>query len=216
MPGRDDLSNLRRAAESRGAEPCNRRRWHDRTHARLGGNWVERAMNASVAQQKSLTRAPDGLDLLWETVGRIKVGMLTSAGADGLLVGRPMTTVEIDRSGWLGFPVASDGALAQDVRRDPRVNLTYSDSDEGVYVSITGRAQIVHGDAIAKALWSPAFARWLPGGIDDPQLGSLRVTVARAECWTSSSKLVQWLTVAKAALMQTPSREIGEHHTFEF
>ena len=70
-------------------------------------------MNGSVAQQKSLTTLPEGLDLLWETVGRIKVGMLTSAGPDGLLTGRPMTTVDVDRSGWLGFLVASDGALAQ-------------------------------------------------------------------------------------------------------
>ena len=173
-------------------------------------------MNGSVAQQKSPTTLPEALDLLWETVGRIKIGMLTSAGPDGLLAGRPMTTVEVDRSGWLGFLVASDGALAQAVRRDPRINLSYSDAGVGVFVSITGRAQIVPSDAIAKALWSPAAARWLPGGIDDPQLGSLRVTVARAEYWTRSSKLVQWLTVAKAALMQTPPRELGEHHTFEF
>ena len=86
----------------------------------------------------------------------------------------------------------------------------------GVFVSITGRAQIVQDDAIAKALWSPAAARWLPGGIDDPQLGLLRVTVGRAEYWTSSSKLAQWLTLAKAALLQTSPREIGEHHVFEF
>jgi general stress protein 26 len=216
MAERDDVSSLCRAPESRGAEARGRSRWHSRTHARLGRHWVDRAMNASVAQQESLTTVPDSLGVLWETVGRIKVGMLTSAGPDGLLAGRPMTTVEVDRSGWLGFLVASDGALAQGVRRDPRVNLSYSDAGVGVFVSIAGRAQIVHDDAIAKALWSPALATWLPGGIDDPQLGLLRVTVGRAEYWTSSSKLVQWLTVAKAALMQTSPREIGEHHTFEF
>ena len=173
-------------------------------------------MNGSVAEQKSLTTLPDGLDLLWKTVGRIKVGMLTSAGPDGLLAGRPMTTVEVDRSGWLGFLVAGDGGLAQGIRRDPRVNLSYSDAGEGVFVSITGRAQIVRDDAIAKMLWSPVLATWLPGGIDDPRLGLLRVTVGHAEYWTSSSKLEQWLTVARAALLQTSPREIGEHHTFEF
>jgi hypothetical protein len=135
LSGRDDVSNLRRATEPRGAEPRSRSRWHSRAHARFGGNWVERP-NASVARQKSLTAAPDGLDLLWETVGRIKIGMLTSAAVDGLLVCRPMPPVEVDPSGWLGFLVAGDGALAQGVRRDPRVNLSYSDSDESVFVSI--------------------------------------------------------------------------------
>ena len=59
--------------------------------------------------------------------------------------------------------------------------------------------------AKVKELWSPIHKAWFPKGVDDPNLGLLRVDVSKAEYWDSpSGKLVQLLGFAKALATGKP------------
>lgn len=163
----------------------------------------------------AVERAPEELASLWESIGRIRVGMLTTIGTDGALASRPMMTQEIDPTGILWFFAAEDGALAQSIASDTRVSLGYADLNDGWFASLCGSAQLVHDSAKTKALWHPAFSAWFPGGFVDSELALLRVTVYHAEYWINCGKMAQLFAVAKAALLQTPLHDIGEHHVFD-
>ena len=172
-------------------------------------------MESAIASSSRTAAIPEQLESLWENSARIRVAMLTVIGVDGSLASRPMMTCEIDPAGTLWFFLADDGALARSVSRDARVSVTYADPDDGWFASISGTAQIIHDDAMARALWEPAFSAWFQGGAADPQLGLLRVTVRHAEYWKAAGKVGQLFAFAKAALLQTRPHDIAEHHTID-
>ena len=172
-------------------------------------------MESAIISHSPTAAVPEALESLWQNIARIRVAMLTAIGVDGALASRPMMTCEIDPTGTLWFFVADDGALARSVSRDARVSVSYADPDDGWFASVSGTAQIVHDDAMARALWEPALSAWFHGGLAEPQLGLLRVAVRHAEYWKSSGKVGQLFAFAKAALLQTPPHHIAEHHTID-
>ena len=52
---------------------------------------------------------------------------------------------------------------------------------------------------------------WFPGGVDDPDLALVQVRIEHAHYWNvKSSKVVQLLNMAQAAITGTPPKGIGE------
>src|SRR5689334_2148893 len=79
---------------------------------------------------------------LWDLIKNIRFGMLTHRHSDGQLHSHPLTTQnqKLDEGATLYFFVPKDGDIARHVATDPTVNLTYADTDEDSYVSISGQA----------------------------------------------------------------------------
>ena len=151
---------------------------------------------------------------LWDMIHDIRFAMVTSRGGDGRLQSRPLTTqnrsLDADELS-LWFFVSRGSEVAADIGRDPTVNVSYADADEDRYVSIAGSAELVNDQAQAEALWSVASQAWFPGGPADPSLQLVRVRVEQAEYWdVKSSKMVQLLKMAKAAVTGTPPK-MSEH-----
>ena len=71
---------------------------------------------------------------------------------------------------------------AQEIRNDPRVNLSYAQPDDQRYVSVSGRGELVRDPAKMKELWNPLFKAWLPDGRVDHDLALLHVNVYHAQC----------------------------------
>jgi general stress protein 26 len=143
----------------------------------------------------------------------IRVAMLTTTEADGSLRSRPMHTQEAEFDGPLWFFTWVDSAKVHEIEHDQHVNLAYVNPSDEVYVSVSGRARLVRDQAKVNELWSPIHKAWFPKGVDDPNLGLLRVDVEKAEYWDSpSSKVVQLIGFAKAIVTGKPyGEEAGEH-----
>jgi len=136
---------------------------------------------------------------LKEKIQEIKFCMLTTVETDGTLRSRPMAMQEIEFDGTLWFFTRDDSAKAAEVQHDQHVNLAFSKPDKNLYVSVSGRCQVVRDQAKAKELWNPLYKAWFPEGLDDPHLCLLRVDVEKAEYWDSpSSPIAHIYSFAKA------------------
>ncbi len=66
------------------------------------------------------------------------------------------------------------------------VTLTFHSPDDSVYLSVSGKAEVVTDGERAATLWRPVFKRWFPRGSDDPRLLLVRFTVYDAEFYASA------------------------------
>jgi general stress protein 26 len=124
--------------------------------------------------------------------------MLTTIDG-GQLRSRPMSTQQFEFDGELWFFTSDNTHKIEEIAKDNRVCAAYSNPDDNVYLSISGRAEMVKDRAKIEELWSPVLKAWFPEGLEDPNLCLLKIPVESAEYWDApSSKLVQLFGMVKA------------------
>ena len=137
---------------------------------------------------------------LWPLIKGIKFAMFSTHQGSGHLHSRPMTTQNktmLDDKLW--FLMSAKGDTAQEITQQPQVNVSYADPGNDVYVSVSGSAQVVDDRTQRQALWTKFAQAWFPGGIDDPDLVLVCVTVSHAHYWNvNENKLTQLFVMAKA------------------
>ena len=154
----------------------------------------------------------DVIQRLGELIKATKVGMLTTvADEEGTLRSRPMATQQVEFDGDLWFLTSTGAAIANEIERDHRVNVSYADASENRYISVSGTARVLRDQKKIKSLWSPWNKVWFPKGVDDPSIALLRVQVDSAEYWDGpSSTVVQLAGFVKALATGEPFKG-GEH-----
>lgn len=143
------------------------------------------------------------IETLRDEIKDIKIAMLTTVDEDGTLRSRPMGTQDAEFDGDLWFFTSDTSPKANEVRREQQVNVSYADPGSNRYVSVSGRASLVHDKAKMEQYWNPILKVWFPDGLDTPDIALLRVRVEKAEYWDYSSgagKLVQLVGFVKAAV----------------
>lgn len=141
----------------------------------------------------------EDLQRLAELVNEIKFAMLTTEEADGALHSRPMATVQMDVDGEEGaggnvwFFTALSLPKVEEAKRHRQVNLSYVRCDTQDYLSISGTGEIVRDEDKMRALWTPWLKPWFPEGLDDPNLGLLKVAITDAEYWSAPGGTMKWL-----------------------
>ena len=152
---------------------------------------------------------------LWKRIADLRVAMMVTHDRDGSLAGRPVFSLRAEADGTLWYFVAAHGGIAEDLARNPHVNISFMDVGDDVYVWLRGTGTLVHDIDKVKELWSAVTGAWFPGGPEDPSLGLLQVKVQRGDYWDiESSKLVQFFSLAKATITKTPPAETGTHKKF--
>jgi len=146
------------------------------------------------------TTDTDAEQHLWPLIKSIKFALFTTRQGNGDLHSRPMTTQNKtmpDDKLW--FFMSARGDTAQELAQQPQVNIGYADPGKDIYVSVSGSAQVVDDKSQREALWTKFAQAWFPGGVDDPDLALVRVTVSHAHYWNvGENKLTQLLVMAKA------------------
>ena len=152
-------------------------------------------------------------DTLWALIKDIRFGMFTTRHSNSHLHSRPMTTqntvIDDDESLW--FFMSRKGEPVADISADKRVNIAYADPDDDSYVSVSGEASVVEDMAKKTELWNKFAQAWFPGGVDDPDLALVQVTIIHAHYWdVKESKIVQIYKMAKAAITGERPSGMGE------
>lgn len=148
----------------------------------------------------------DQVRKLDELIHGIGIAMLTTVMPDGTLRSRPLATLGAPFDGTLWFFTHAHSGKTREIGHDEHVGLAYSNPSKGCYISITGTAQTVRDRARAEELWMPELKAWFPGGLDDPDLALLRVSVTDAEYWEVPSGTVGRLTgLIRKAVTGRPS-----------
>lgn len=159
------------------------------------------------------TNSTEARDKLWDLIKGTKFAMFTTRHANGHLHSRPMTTQnkKVDEDDRLWFFMSRSSDAATDITADPTVNVSYADTGDDSYVSVSGTATISNDMAKKEALWTKMAEGWFPKGVTDPDLALVEVKITHAHYWdVTSSKLVQLYAMAKAAVTGKPPTDIGE------
>ena len=116
-----------------------------------------------------------------ELIASAKVGMFTTRNGRGEFVSRPMGTVAREFDGTLWFVSRDDTRKAEQLGREPRVNVSFSSGS--AWVSISGHAQVVRDAGKVQELWGPGVSAWFPEGPEDPHTVLVKVEAEGAEYW---------------------------------
>lgn len=145
-------------------------------------------------------------------VKSVRFAMFTTIDPHGHLTSQPMTNQEIDADGGLWFYTSTATDLWENIAANPEVNISFSQPDENLYLSLSGTAERVVERARIKQLWNPMVQAWFPNGSDDPHAVLVRVASRTAEYWDSNaSSMVRMFEMAKAAMTGTTPDVDQEH-----
>jgi general stress protein 26 len=140
------------------------------------------------------------LSKLRELIEKIELAMMVTQDGEDLRA-RPMTTSQMDEDGHLWFFTNEFSSKTGEILNHEEVNLSYADKESNSYVSISGKASIVHDQKKVDELWHPILKAWFPKGKDDPDMALIRVIPYQSEYWDSNSnKMVQLFKIAKAII----------------
>ena len=86
---------------------------------------------------------------------------LTTFSEEGDRRSRPMTNYNEDPYGVMWFPSFKETRKVEDIRRDPRVVITFPSSEEGMFYEIEGRAEFEEDEVVSRK-WKWWYLSWLP------------------------------------------------------
>ena len=140
----------------------------------------------------------------------VRIAMLTHVRPDGRLVSSPMATQDVEFDGDVLFIARRSSDQVRDlssVEGGAQVNVAYS--SDSTWVSVAGRAEVVHDAALLDELWNAFTDAWLEGGPEDPENVLVRVRAESAQYWDSpGAKVTQLANLVKAKV--TGSRVEGD------
>lgn len=144
----------------------------------------------------------ENLHKLIDMIKDVDIAMMTTVEDDGSLRSRPMRTQKINDDGILWFFTGYESGKSHEIKdNDSHVNLSYSNPDDELYVSVSGKASLSKDKQKIDELWNPTLKAWFPEGKDDPNVGLIKVTIDKAEYWDApNSTLIQLYGMAKAAI----------------
>lgn len=123
-----------------------------------------------------------------------RVAMLTTVTSTGEMVSRPMATTDNDYSGHLWFFAWRDSMKVREIEANPNVNLSYT---QGAFVSVAGKAEILHDPELNKKLWNEYAEAWFRVEPDDPGVVLIKVTATHGEYWEDPGMFANVLDAIK-------------------
>lgn len=122
---------------------------------------------------------------IWETIKTIKTAMLNTW--DGRrMKARPMETVQEDYTGTIYFLAPADADPVKELKNHPEVGVTYMHTEAGLYLSLSGKAEISNDTDLKKSLWNDDVSTWFPEGAGSNDVAVICIHVESGERWRSS------------------------------
>lgn len=148
------------------------------------------------------------LEKLADLIEDFRIAMMITMDEDDRLVSRPMSPLKMDSYGALWF---FTDLLSDKTQQMDRVNLSFSDEDASVYISIAGHGIVSDDRVLMRELWTPNMLPWFPEGVESARLALLKVTPQTVEYWDSThSKMVRMFAMAASVVSARPIG-MGEH-----
>ena len=149
---------------------------------------------------------------LREMIKDIDLCMLTTIDESDDLHSRPMSlNSDVDEHGTLWFFTSSNSHKASEIERTPNVNVSFIDTRQQRYVSVSGMAELVHDREKIKQLWKPVLKAWFPDGPDQSDVALLKVNIRKAEYWDGPSSTVAQALSFVSAIVTGKQVEFGEN-----
>jgi len=138
--------------------------------------------------------------ILLQTLKEFSSLFLITLAHDGSVSLRPMQVLESSEQGVLWFASMKDSDKVREAERDSVVYITGQSNSK--FVAARGLPEILSDPETRKRLWSEPLRVWFPGGIDDPSLCFIRVSIEAGEYWDNSgTKKVSYVLESLRAYM---------------
>ena len=147
-------------------------------------------------------------DKILALIKDIDYAVLTTRTADeGPMHARPMAYRSVDDDGSFWFFTKRDSRKVAELEADPETMLTFADTKEHNFVSVSGKSHIVSDRTQVKERWTEIYRTWFPGGPEDPNIVLIRVDAEHAEYWdTPSSVMIYAYGYLKAVVTGKPAK----------
>jgi general stress protein 26 len=120
---------------------------------------------------------------LAQKMRRLDIATLVTIAEDGTLAARPMSNngdVEFDGKSYYFTYEESD--KVKQISQNPQVQLAF-EGDDDLYVTVTGKAQLIRDKAEFDNHWQPELEQWFEQGTDTPGMVLLCVEATQAKYW---------------------------------
>lgn len=98
-----------------------------------------------------------------------------------------------------------------EIARLPKVNVSFADTDNQRYASVSGTGELVRDQQKIEELWKPEFKIWFPKGKDDPEIALLKVNVEKAEYWDSPSSTIGFALSFVSSIVTGKQPDTGDN-----
>ncbi|MCE3256846.1 MAG: pyridoxamine 5-phosphate oxidase-related, FMN-binding [Nitrobacter vulgaris] len=150
------------------------------------------------------------IERIWDIVEKVVVCMLTTQFSDGLRA-RPLEARPDRGAGLIFFVTDIHSPKEEEIEVRPDVGLVFIDSSDKAYLSITGRACIIHDADLTKAVWRKTDELWWPGGPSDPNVCLLQIEPSTAELWDGPASSVAIVFEFAKARLTGKKPNLGEN-----
>ena len=126
---------------------------------------------------------------LSEKLRDIDFAMLNTHTEGGAIGARPMSNNrQVDYDGDNYFFALDDTLMVADIRRDPKVGLSFYGKSgllgqRPFFVAVEGTADLVRDKSAFEAHWTTDLDRWFEQGVDTPGLVLIKVHADRVHYW---------------------------------
>ena len=145
-------------------------------------------------------------DDFWPRLDKVQAGMLAAGTARAV----PMSHYADREAGVLWFITAQGTDIQQASVHPAEAVYIVASGDGKLYARIHGTAQVIHDRAQLEELWNPIAGSWFDGGIDDPDVRLVKMTLSEAEVWATDGGLRFLYETAKAHVTgETPDMGVN-------
>jgi general stress protein 26 len=141
-----------------------------------------------MSQTKTINDPKEAVSVLAEKLKDVPFASMVTIPKDGPPVGRPMATQQIEFDGDIWFFTDENSQKVADIRSNPNVHLSYTKMEKGLWLEISGTAEIVMDKNKMKELWYDDLETYFPGGLEYPGLALVSVKPQMAEYWDAPEK----------------------------
>ena len=146
---------------------------------------------------------------LWDFIKKSDFTVMTTISKDNKLVSRPMATQDDLGDGYLYFFTERDSEKIEEIKKDPRVNLSYTDKG---WVSVAGEALVTTEIELKRKLWDESVKTMFAKDVEDPSVVLIQVKPDTAEYWESDG-LVKTALEIIASKFKEEKPDIGKSET---
>jgi general stress protein 26 len=172
-------------------------------------NTDDNGMKVNCGEVVNMSKQND-IDRVWDIIEKVGVCMLTTQFADGLRA-RPLEARPDRGAGLIFFVTDIRSAKENEIEARPDVGLVFIDSKDKAYLSITGRAGIIHDADRTKAAWRRTDEVWWPQGPTDPHVCLLQIGPSIGELWDGPASAVATIFEFAKARLTGEKPNLGEN-----
>lgn len=179
-------------------------------HSRRDRTVNPRKINMAITHEQSKVdlSGNEAVDKVRHFAESVKFCMLTTEPLQYPPTCTPMTVQSIDADGTLWFLTSKSSVQSRGIVVEPRVVLTFQDSNSYRYLVLNGLAQLHQDASTIRAHWTPFANAWFEGP-EDPDLAAISVRPEHGHYWDATDgKLLTLAKISFAAI--TGARSVND------